>query len=71
MTNLKEQRICIQLGKTMSEIHEIPTTAFGDNTMRSRKCEGSLRIREERWSTTYHIGDRRCLKSFQNIPANY
>ena len=35
MTNLKKQRICMKLGKTTSEMHEMPATAFGDNAMRS------------------------------------
>ena len=69
MTNLKEQRICIKFGKTMSETHEMPTKAFGDNTMGSRKRDESLRIRERR-STKYHLGDRWRVKSFRNIPAN-
>jgi hypothetical protein len=42
MTNFKEQRISIKLGKNTSEMHEMPATAFGDNTMRSRKHDESL-----------------------------
>jgi len=69
MTNLKEQRIWIKLGKTTSETHEMSSTAFGDNTMRSLKRDESQRIRERR-STMYRLGDRWRLKTFRNIPAN-
>jgi hypothetical protein len=69
MTNLKEQRIFMKLGETMSETHGMPETAFSDNTMRDRERDISLRIHERR-STKYHLGDRWHVKSFRNIPAN-
>jgi hypothetical protein len=50
-------------------MHEIPARPFGDNTMRWRKRDETLRIRHFR-PTKYNFGDRWQVTSSWNIPAN-
>jgi hypothetical protein len=64
MDDLKEQRICVKfcfkLGKTASETHEMPKTAFGDNVMgRTQTSEWFSRFKRRKTSVEDSEGSGR------------